>query len=88
MAVTANIFQTAAHKTKGLVIGTSFQLMDPLHSLLVKDITADPVNRIGGVTDDSPMLECLNNLGDEARLGVLRIDTDHKSVIWSWNKDG
>jgi len=88
MAIVADIFQAAAHKTKGLVIGATLQLMHPLHSLLVKNIATDSVNRIGGVTDDSPMFECLNDLSNESGLGILRIDAEHKSVMLRGKEKG
>ncbi len=54
--------------------------MHPLHSLLVKDIAADPVNSISGIANDRPMPKGLNDLIYQAGLRILRINAKHKSL--------
>lgn len=80
MAIGADILQAAAHKAERLVIGPPLQLMYPSHCLLIEDVATDSINRVRRVTNDSAMSERLNHLGNQSRLGILWVNTDHKHV--------
>ena len=84
MAVVADIFEAAAHEAERFIFRSAFYLINTLYSLLVINIAADSINRIGGIADYSAVTKLVNNLLDKSRLWIIRIYFEkHWFSIWS-----
>ena len=70
----ADVFESRADKTKGLVFVSLFNLIDPLDGFLVHDIAADAVIRVGRIDDDTAPFENFKNDLNESFLRVYGID--------------
>jgi hypothetical protein len=73
MTVMANVGEGSAHETKGLVLGAPFDLVHPFNRLLIENIAAYAVHGVGRITDNATVLQNLNRLSNQPRLGIGRI---------------
>ena len=69
----ADVLQIGTDKAEGLVFTPLFELINPLDGSLVQYIASDTVVRIGGISDNSPLLEDFRNLPDQSFLRILRV---------------
>ena len=56
------------------MLGTTFNLMNPLDRFLIKDITADTVHSISGIADNPSSSQRIKHGTDKTGLGIIGID--------------
>jgi hypothetical protein len=83
LGVIGNIGQVCADKGEGFACIAFFDLIDIFDTLLVENIAADAVGRIGRVGNDPALFERVHNLANQSQLGVLGIDGDNHSYTSS-----
>lgn len=74
MAIAADVGQRGAHKAERLILGPSFYLMYPFHSLLIENIAPNAVHRIRWIADNAAMVQDIDDLCNQPRLGIDMID--------------
>ena len=50
----ADVFKIRANKTEGFTFISLFQLVDFFDRFFIEDVTADAVNGVGRINDDTP----------------------------------
>jgi len=56
------------------MLGTIFNLMNPLDRLLIKDIATDSIHGVSGITNDPSFSQRVKHDTNKAGLGIIGID--------------
>jgi hypothetical protein len=67
-------------KTQGLLFVNFFYPVDPFNGVLVLDITAVGIYGIGGIYDDTTLIQNVTGLLYETLLGIFSMDYEYHSV--------
>ena len=67
-------FEIRTHKGKGLTLWPVFNQSNFFNGLLGGEIAANPIARIGGITDHRTTLETIDNLLNQPLLGIFWIN--------------
>ncbi len=84
MGILADIGQVGAHEGKRLVFWPFFQLYELFDGFLVEKVAANTITGFGGITDYCTVFEYLDNLFDQAKLRVYRVDFKQHIVDFSF----
>jgi hypothetical protein len=69
----ADVFKIRANKTEGFVFISLFQLVNFFDGFFVEDITADAVNGVGRINDDTSFCQNIHRFLYESSLGIQGI---------------